>query len=182
MGSHGWVLDSCSLRGPLRSKSWPMVSLFLWLPCISCQLSFVVDTAGSVSRDIYSSSCRKSTGTSACRVSSTPPWTVRCTTRCATGWPWRRPLLRWGKEACKASPWRTATRRTKRTTRHRDFSPGLPHPDPLPFTLLTLAWLPMHVPTQIATLGPLCQLEMPMKELLTIKIVLILKKIKIKMF
>lgn len=28
---------------------------------------------------------RKSTGTSACRASSTPPSTARCTTRCATG-------------------------------------------------------------------------------------------------
>ena len=74
----------------------------------------------------------------------------------------------------------------KRTTRARALTlqplpPEPPHPDP-PLTLLTLAWLPMHVPTQIATLGPLCQLEMPMKELLTIKIVLILRKIKIKMF
>lgn len=48
--------------------------------------------------------------------------------------------------------------------------PSIPRHLPLPtttapFTLLTLAWLPMHVPTQIATLGPLCQLEMPMKEL-----------------
>lgn len=63
------------------------------------------------------SSCRKSTGTFACRVYSTPPWTVRCTTQCAIGWLWRRPLLQWGKEACRASPWRTAMRRMKRMTR-----------------------------------------------------------------
>lgn len=79
-------------------------------------------------------------------------------------------------------------RRMKRTTRVHTLtlqnlppSPSEPPsprpPHPTPFTLLTLAWLPMHVPTQIATLGPLCQLEMPMKELLTIKIVLILRKI-----
>lgn len=118
---------------------------------------------------------RKSTGTSGCRGSSTPPSTARCTTRFATGSPWRRPRLRWGKEACRASPWRTAMRRTKRTT--RVLSRRLPNPRPLcspepappnhncPFHHFWLAWLPMHVPTQIATLGPLRQLEMPMKEL-----------------
>lgn len=78
------------------------------------------------------SSCRKSTGTFACRVSSTQPSTARCTTRCATGWPWRRPLLRWGKEACRASPWRTAMRRMKRTTRARTLTlqPSLPPLNP----------------------------------------------------
>lgn len=72
---------------------------------------------------------RKSTGTSGCRGSSIRPSTARCTTQCATGSPWRRPRLRWGKEACRASPWRTAMRRTKRTTRahtHR-----FPNPRPL---------------------------------------------------
>lgn len=72
---------------------------------------------------------RKSTGTSGCRGSSTRPSTARCTTRCATGWPWRRPRLRWGKEACRASPWRTAMRRTKRTTRaHTHRLPKPPRP------------------------------------------------------
>lgn len=37
---------------------------------------------------------RKSTGTSGCRGSSTRPSTARCTTRSATGSPWRRPRLR----------------------------------------------------------------------------------------
>lgn len=76
--------------------------------------------------------CRKSTGTFACRASSTPPWTARCTTRCATGSPWRRPLLQWGKEACRASPWRTAMRRMKRMIRHSNPPPlEPPHPNPL---------------------------------------------------
>lgn len=78
-------------------------------------------------------------------------------------------------------------RRTKRTTRARTptLQPSLlpalnpSHPDP-PFTLLTLAWLPMHVPTQIATLGPLCQLENAYEGTINYKkikkIVLILRK------
>ena len=44
----------------------------------------------------------------------------------------------------------------KRTTRAQTLTD---HRPPSPFTLLTLAWLPMHVPTQIATLGPFRQLE-----------------------
>lgn len=118
----------------------------------------------------FLSSCRKSTGTFACRAFSTRPSTVRCTTRCATGWLWKRPLLQWGKEACRASPWRTAMRRMKRMTRAHTMTlrPSIPSwttTPLLPFTLLTIAWRLMHVPTQIATLGPLCQLEMPMEEL-----------------
>lgn len=72
---------------------------------------------------------RKSTGTSACRACWTPPWTARCTTRCATGWRWRRPRPRWGKEGCKASPWRTATKRTttsKAVGRHHPLIPPPP--------------------------------------------------------
>lgn len=78
--------------------------------------------------NLFLSSCRKSTGTFACRASSTRPSTVRCTTRCATGWLWRRPLLQWGKEACRASPWRTAMRRMKRMTRAHTMTlrPSLP--------------------------------------------------------
>lgn len=89
---------------------------------------------------------RKSTGTSGCRGSSTRPSTARCTTRCATGWPWRRPRPRWGKEACRASPWRTAMRRTKRTTRahtHR-----LPKPPP------PALFVPLNRPLPLTTTAP----------------------------
>lgn len=55
---------------------------------------------------------RKSTVTSACKGFWTPPWTARCTRRWGAGWRWKKPRPRWGKEGCKASPWRTVTKRT----------------------------------------------------------------------
>lgn len=97
-------------------------------------LSVHTETTMLIYADVSLLLCRKSTGTSACRVYLTPPLTVRCTTRCATGWLWKRPLLRWGKEACRASPWRTVTRRMKRMTRACALTlqpcPWTPHPNP----------------------------------------------------
>lgn len=56
---------------------------------------------------------RKSTGTSDFKVFWTPPWTARCTTQCGTGWCWRRPRHRCGREGWRAYRWRTAMKKTE---------------------------------------------------------------------